>query len=61
MQPGDLFPVGQLFQVITEPENLIGQKARGIDFEASYRMALSDLVSSWAGNVTLRGMATRVS
>lgn len=60
LQPGDPFPVGQLFQVITEPENLIGQKARGIDFEASYRTALASLVSSWAGNLTLRGMATRV-
>jgi outer membrane receptor protein involved in Fe transport len=60
LNPGDPFAVGQLFQVITAPQNLIGQTARGIDFEASYRVPLSALVSSWEGNLAIRGMATRV-
>jgi outer membrane receptor protein involved in Fe transport len=60
LNPGDPFSVGQLFQVITEPENLIGQTARGIDFEASYRVPMSTFVGSWDGTLSLRGMATRV-
>ena len=54
LNPGDPFSVGQLFQVITEPQNLIGQTARGIDFEASYRVPMGP------GTLSLRGMATRV-
>jgi hypothetical protein len=60
LNPGDPFSVGQLFQVITEPENLIGQSARGIDFEAGYRVPMSTFVGSWDGILSLRGMATRV-
>ncbi|MDB6044898.1 MAG: hypothetical protein JWM63_3449 [Gammaproteobacteria bacterium] len=52
---GDPFSVGQLFQVITAPQNLIGQTARGIDFEASYHVPMSTF-----GNLSIRAMATRV-
>jgi outer membrane receptor protein involved in Fe transport len=51
---------GLIFQVVTQPENLIGQQAEGMDFEASYRFPLSDLVESWDGNFTIRALATRV-
>jgi outer membrane receptor protein involved in Fe transport len=60
LNPGDPFAVGQLFQVITAPQNLIGQKAQGIDFEVSYRVPMSTLVSAWEGNLSIRAMATRV-
>ncbi len=40
------------------PFNLAIQKARGLDIEASYRMSMSDLVSDWAGDLSLHGNAT---
>jgi outer membrane receptor protein involved in Fe transport len=42
------------------PANLQSQNAEGIDFEASYRLPLSSIVDSWAGDVTFRGLATYV-
>ena len=43
---------------LAAPFNLSVQKARGLDLEASYRMPVSDLVSGWAGDVSLHGNAT---
>ncbi|MCC6914553.1 MAG: TonB-dependent receptor [Rhodospirillaceae bacterium] len=51
---------GLIFQVITQPENLISQKAQGIDFEASYRTPASVISESLDGNFSVRAMATRV-
>lgn len=44
---------GNNLQVFESPFNFAVQKARGLDFEASYRTDLGD------GSLTLRGMATR--
>ncbi len=33
-----------IFMVVTQPQNLIGQEASGIDIEASYRFPMSGLV-----------------
>ncbi len=52
--------LGQVFMVITQPENLIGQKANGIDFEASYRFQLADIVDAWDGEIAIRAMGSRV-
>jgi iron complex outermembrane receptor protein len=45
--------------VLVYPFNLSSQKRNGIDFEAGYRFAMSDIVDSWGGNVELRVLATR--
>jgi iron complex outermembrane recepter protein len=58
--PGDPFPVGQIFEVITQPENLIGQKASGIDVEASYRFPMTSLIGALNGDMVVRAMASRV-
>ncbi len=46
--------------VVTQPENLLGQKANGLDFEASYRFALADFNESWGGDISIRAMGSRV-
>ncbi len=51
---------GNIFQVTTSPENLIGQQAKGLDFEASYRFALADFNEGLDGNIAIRALATRV-
>ncbi|WP_129643199.1 TonB-dependent receptor domain-containing protein [Peristeroidobacter agariperforans] len=58
--PGDPFPVGQIFEVITQPQNLIGQQASGVDVETSYRFPLSGIVGSFSGDLMIRAMASRV-
>jgi len=52
--------LGRIFLVVTQPENLIGQKASGIDFEATYRFRLADIVESWDGDISIRAMGSRV-
>jgi len=52
---------GLIHTVVTRPENLVGQKAAGFDFEASYRFALADINEDWAGNFSVRALATRVT
>jgi outer membrane receptor protein involved in Fe transport len=42
-----------------QPFNFSSQIARGIDFEASYRMPVSSVVESWEGDVMFRALATR--
>ncbi len=51
---------GLIHTVVTRPENLVGQKAAGLDFEASYRFALADFNEDWDGNISIRALATRV-
>ncbi|GFE89857.1 TonB-dependent receptor plug domain-containing protein [Steroidobacter agaridevorans] len=51
---------GRLFMVITQPQNLIGQQASGIDVETSYRFPMSSLVSALSGDMVIRAMASRV-
>jgi outer membrane receptor protein involved in Fe transport len=50
----------KLFMVVTQPQNLIGQEASGIDVEASYRFPMSGLVSALSGDMVIRAMASRV-
>ena len=50
---------GILSIVKTQPTNFIKQVNRGMDFEASYRTPLEDVVDGWAGNFTIRALATR--
>ena len=54
-----VFVNGILSIVRTVPTNFIKQVNRGMDFEASYYLALDDVVPGWAGDLTLRGLATR--
>ena len=49
---------GNIASVLAFPVNLARFDTRGIDMEASYRMPLSNIVSSWAGNFSLHGFAT---
>lgn len=56
--PSKLTAVPPSYTIVNSPVNLASQKASGIDFEASYRFNLGDLVSSWAGNVDLRYLGT---
>jgi iron complex outermembrane receptor protein len=42
-----------------QPQNFASEKARGIDFEASYRTPLSALFDSADGDISLRMLATR--
>jgi len=43
----------------TQPFNFASKLVRGVDFEATYRMPLSDVFASADGSFTLRGVATR--
>jgi iron complex outermembrane receptor protein len=49
-----------IFMVVTQPQNLIGQEASGIDVEASYRFPMSSLVGALSGDMVIRAMASRV-
>jgi len=49
---------GLISQVFTSPINLAKQHARGLDVEASYRVPLSDIMSSLNGNFSLHGLMT---
>jgi iron complex outermembrane receptor protein len=44
--------------VANRPFNFAKVSAEGLDFEASYRLALADIVSSWDGALSLRAIAT---
>lgn len=51
---------GLMTEVFLRPINLSRQTARGLDFEASYRLPLSGFVSSWTdGGLSFRLLATR--
>jgi iron complex outermembrane receptor protein len=45
-------------QILIQPFNLQSLKSRGVDFEADYKFAAQDLISSWSGNFSLRALAT---
>ncbi|MDY6946941.1 MAG: TonB-dependent receptor [Pseudomonadota bacterium] len=49
-----------IFMVVTQPQNLIGQEASGIDVEASYRFPMAGLVGALNGDMVIRAMASRV-
>jgi iron complex outermembrane receptor protein len=51
---------GQITTVFIKPANFQNQSERGFDFEASYNIPLSDMVSSWNGALTFRGLATHI-
>lgn len=51
---------GLILEVISRPENIGAQTADGLDFETSYRFPLADINESWNGDISIRGMATRV-
>lgn len=50
--------VGAITQITSSPINFGAQKARGVDFEASYVMPLSNLWEPAPGTVTFRALAT---
>jgi iron complex outermembrane receptor protein len=49
---------GAIDSVRTYGINLAEQHVRGLDLEASYRAPLSDLISDWAGNLSVHGLMT---
>ncbi len=49
---------GVLVQVNRQPFNLALDNTRGLDFEASYRWSVEDMVDGWAGDLNLHGTAT---
>ncbi|MHB1205451.1 MAG: TonB-dependent receptor plug domain-containing protein [Rhodospirillaceae bacterium] len=50
---------GELTTVKSSPFNFLSQTARGLDFEATYRIRLDAIVPDSTGDVTLRALATR--
>ncbi|MGE3476327.1 MAG: TonB-dependent receptor [Rhodospirillaceae bacterium] len=50
---------GTLTHVSILPANVLSQTARGIDFEATYRLPLASLADSMDGDLTFRFMGTR--
>ncbi len=51
-------PDGNITSVLAFPVNLAAYDTRGVDVEASYRIPLSDIVSSWPGDFSVHGLAT---
>lgn len=51
---------GVISLVVTSPENILSEKTRGLDIEASYHMALADLYGAWKGDLSLRVLGTYV-
>lgn len=49
---------GLIATINNYPVNLAIQEVKGIDLEASYRMPMSNLVSSWNGRFNLHGLMT---
>ncbi|MGE4063746.1 MAG: TonB-dependent receptor plug domain-containing protein [Rhodospirillaceae bacterium] len=46
-------------QIRSQPFNLVSQQNRGFDVDLSYRTSLDEIVDGWAGNLSLRALATR--
>ncbi|MBS0418785.1 MAG: TonB-dependent receptor [Proteobacteria bacterium] len=42
--------------VAVQPANVLSQNARGIDFEASYNLPLSNIYARWSGDIAVRGL-----
>ncbi|MES2605717.1 MAG: TonB-dependent receptor, partial [Pseudomonadota bacterium] len=51
-------PDGTLKHILIQPVNYVLETNRGIDIEASYRFAASDLMSSLPGDIEFRALAT---
>jgi outer membrane receptor protein involved in Fe transport len=49
---------GVITSINARPINYLSQKTRGYDIEASYRTPLDAINSSWAGDLTVRALAT---
>ena len=47
-------------RILIQPFNLALQQVKGFDLESTYRFDLADVIDGWEGDVTLRGMASRV-
>lgn len=45
-------------QIRLQPFNFVTQVSRGFDVEASYRLPLDTLISSWGGDLSVRALAT---
>ncbi len=46
-------------QIFIQPFNLAQQLVRGVDFEAGYQMPLAAIAEDWAGDLSIRALATR--
>jgi outer membrane receptor protein involved in Fe transport len=53
--------LGQIFRLTVQPVNFVRSVDRGFDLEAAYRIPLSTFASAWDGDLTLRGLATRLT
>lgn len=51
-------PAVSEYLIANSPYNFLSQRARGIDFEASYQFDLASISSSLGGKFSLRGIAT---
>jgi len=51
---------GNITFVAVQPANILSQKTRGLDIEASYSLPLASLSEGFDGNLSLRGLATKV-
>lgn len=51
---------GLIDRILTQPQNLLAQNARGYDLEASYLFPLSSFNAEWEGDLSLRAMVTIV-
>ena len=50
--------LGRDLIITNSPFNFVSERARGLDLEATYKVQMSDVVSSWPGDLTLRSLAT---
>ena len=57
--PSKLTAAPASYNIISEPINLASQKASGIDFEASYRLDVDEVIKGWGGSFSLRYLGTR--
>lgn len=46
------------FDIYNQPLNLASESTKGLDFEASYRFSMDDVLPELGGTVTIRGLAT---
>jgi len=53
-------PAGAATAVTTVPLNLSVERERGLDIEGSYRQDLSQIVTGWDANLTLRVLGTHI-
>ncbi len=55
----NVYPAGNYpIQYFSQPFNAAVTQMEGWDIEANYRFALEDIVPGWAGDITLRNLAT---